>query len=65
MLAKVTLKCWPTYAIFLGAEDGQHFYFKNAWFCRENKIFERKQAPNLASILTLNIWIYIYMHAVE
>ena len=48
--------------------DGQHFNVKNAWFCRENKNFEKKQAPNLASMLTLQhifIYIYIYTYAVK
>ena len=57
MLAKVTLRCWPSYVIFLGAEDGQHFNFKNAWFCRGMRSL--KKTLNLASIL--NPTTYIYM----
>ena len=43
MLARVKLKCWPNYInMVFGAEDGQHFNSKTAWFCRDNKIFEKK-----------------------
>ena len=65
MLAKVTLKCWPSYVIFLGAEDGQHFNFKNAWLCRENQILKKNRPQTWPAFSPYNIYIYIYIYIYE
>ena len=60
MLAKV--KCWPSFKfVFLGAEDGQHLNSKNAWFCRENKSFD-KTGPKLGQHFNPTAYIYIYIY---
>ena len=60
MLAKVELKCWPSFRVVFGPLHGQHFNSTFACLYKEEEDF-KKHGLNLASILTQQ-YIYIYTH---